>query len=199
MKAYALILTATLLCLCAEFEEFSAYNITHSASLEIGVCPVLKLNVSGEARDLDVELISPDGKKYSSHIFNSSLFDGFEEVSIKMEECAKTPKPGEYKLFIRSGKEVLSALKLRFSGPAIEVRDVETKEGKLYVTVFNKGDLPVILHRIVVENKDVTEWLFMEPLSPMVEKKLEFNIGFEPEKFNLMLFSENKLVARYEG
>lgn len=195
-------LTLTLcLCCVGSYREISGpYNITYSIGLEIGICPVMKLNISGEPRNLDVILRSPSGYTDSVHVVNVSLLDGFEEVELKLDECGRTPKEGAYILTIEDNRSIVSRKVINIGGPKVRIESAEIRDNKLYLKVVNEGDLPAVLKRctILIDEKRLT-WWFIDAVPPRSYKMLEFDV-YGKGNVRVMLFSEeNKLIAEYRG
>jgi hypothetical protein len=125
------------------------YQVEHSALARGGIA-VLRVRVSGPAKDLKVILSGPEGNTVGkASIAKDNLLDGVESVDVEMGEWRETPKPGVYTLLVFDyADRIYYKENLTFKGGDLSITKAEIEfEGgftiNLRLTVLNKGDLPV--------------------------------------------------------
>jgi|GEM_PF-3771046 len=174
------------------------YDLIYTTTLKMGVCSILRLNVSGKPNSLILELKSPTGFLSRARISNESMLDGFEVVDLKMCECGMDPPKGVYHLTLKDLRgSVISESLLEFEGAKLKIVDVRVKGGKLYVDVLNDGDVPAIVDRVVVVNGGTNTFWFMEGIDSKGKKTLEFS-GVSKLPNKVFLYSRSGYVAEFK-
>lgn len=194
----------------------------YSVIVENGI-PYLKVKLKGKApiSYLKVMLSDPEGatvdKKYVS---KEDLFDGVETIKLRMTgfSFGQSPKAGAYTISVVDVLDKQLCTKtVRFNGGQIEIKEVEF-EVKSYegffsekfitgvsIVVVNKGDLPVVVNKAVIEvdgqEKEIPllqEWIPPNKSKKIIEPIYISDLGGGTHSARVTLYSDDVEVATYE-
>jgi hypothetical protein len=216
MKLYLL----TLICLsimllgCSEVVEEveqteQLYGIQYSVMLEDGFIPTIKVNISGEPEDLNVELRTPDKNVTSKYIFADNLTDGFEVVEFRIAQPGVVPPSGKYVILVKMGEKLVASRNIDFKGPKLIVKNVKFNVSPgllndISLTIENEGDTPgFVQHANIKVDDQVGGWLFYEGIEPKKSVNVnilrQFNLKEGGSHINIWLYYKGRLVASYEA
>jgi|GEM_PF-6255328 hypothetical protein len=185
------------------------YELTLTVMLVDKFIPAIKVELSGEPKDLNIELKAPDDNVTTKRIYSDNFTQNSGEVVFYISEAGVLPLEGKYRVIVRDGGRGVASESLTLNGPDLVITEAEfnitgTTLHNVIIGIENKGNTPGFAQEAIIKVGDepVRGWLFYNGIEPgeIVEINIPrtFNIAEDGSHINIWIYYKQKLVASYE-
>lgn len=184
------------------------YELTPTVMLVDNFIPAIKVELTGEPKDLSIELKRPDDNITAKKIFADNFTQNSGEVTFYIAEAGEWPMEGKYRVIVRDGEKGVASKSLSLDGADLVITDAKfnitgTTIWEIDITIENKGNTPgFVQHANIKVDDQVGGWLFYEGLEPGKSVELnipkQFDIAQDGSHVNIWLYYKGKLVSSYE-
>ncbi|HID42984.1 MAG TPA: hypothetical protein EYP30_04275 [Archaeoglobaceae archaeon] len=186
------------------------YGIDYSVILVDNFIPAIDVRISGEPRDLKIQLISPDENTTIQRVFTENFTEDSVKLTFRISEPGELPLIGKYRIRVLEDDTAVASKSFRLNGPNLVIKDVKfntspTTIWEVSLRIENEGDTPGFVQHAnirVAEPEQVAGWLFYEGIEPQKSVNIiiprHFEIKEEGSHVNIWLYYKGKLVSSYE-
>ena len=186
------------------------YGIEQSVILVDNFIPAIDVTISGDPKDLTIQLITPDENVTEQRVFAENFTAGSINLEFRIAEPGEIPLEGKYRIHVLDGDKVVASKSITLSGPKLVIKDVKfnttaTTIWDISMRIENEGDTPGFVQHANIRVSDLEQvvgWLFYEGIEPHKSIKItiprQLEIREEGSHVNIWLYYKGKLVASYE-